>query len=1022
MLRRLVQQALLPLNRSAARWLIVCLTAGILIAQSGQAQTDDLAALNRQVLQLYQTGDYAKASVVAKRALALAENNLGPNHQEVGTSLNNLAELYAILGRYADAEPLHKRALTVREKVLGPRHSDVGESLNNLATLYANQGRTGEAEPLLKRSLSIFEKAHGADHPKVGAALNNLAFLYEKLGRATEAEQLHKRALAISEKAHGPDHPDVALSLNNLAAIYYAQGRNTEAELLLVRALVIRERAHGPHHPSVAETLNNLAENYYAQGRLSEAEPLYKRALAIIERVLGPDHPVVGKALNNLAGIYYAHGRYSVAESLFRRTLSIFEKALGSDHPDVGTTLNDLALLYQAQDLSTKAEPFYKRALAIYQQSLRPDHPNVGQVFNNLGVSYFLKSDWMRATNYLRHGAGTIVRRSRRGVKITGQGLTGMRQSDAARSSRELSLLVKSAYRLSQTDGGLDAKLSAEMFQMAQWAALSEAAVSLAQMAARQAKGNGGLARLVRERQDLVHEWQKRDALRSAAFSQPPNERNPTAEAASVDRLAVIDKRIAGIDKRLASVFPNYSALASPEPSSIAEVQKYLQANEALVLFLDTLERKPAPQETFIWVVTKQDSRWVRSNLGPKTLKDHVDALRCGLDFDGAWTGARCFNLLNAIYTQTNHDNGKALPFSLRRAYALYRSLFGKVDDLIEGKDLLIVPSGPLTQLPFQVLVTKKPEQDRPTREVFSKASWLAKRHAITVLPSVASLKTLRVHAKSSKAAKPFVGFGNPLLDGDTDDRWQQEAAKLARSITGCAGSDTVRTAQLRAARQTVLPLGRGTRLADLEHIRFQVPLPETADELCRVARTAGARTEDVYLGHSAIEAGLKNLSETGALAQYKVIHFATHGALAGELEGSKEPGLILSPPVTATARDDGYLSSSEVAGLKLDADWVILSACNTAGGNTENAKALSGLARAFFYAGARALLVSHWYVDSQATVALITKAFAEMKRDPSIGRSGALRHAMLSLIGSGERTWHPSYWAPFVVVGEGAN
>ena len=110
-----------------------------------------------------------------------------------------------------------------------------------------------------------------------------------------------------------------------------------------------------------------------------------------------------------------------------------------------------------------------------------------------------------------------------------------------------------------------------------------------------------------------------------------------------------------------------------------------------------------------------------------------------------------------------------------------------------------------------------------------------------------------------------------------------------------------------------------------------------------------------------------------------------------------------------------------QFAGLQLDADFVILSACNTAGGESKNAEALSGLAKAFFYAGARSLLVSQWYVDSQATVTLITKAFDELKRDPKIGRAGALRQAMLSLIKSKQRTWHPAYWAPFVVVGEGS-
>jgi len=152
------------------------------------------------------------------------------------------------------------------------------------------------------------------------------------------------------------------------------------------------------------------------------------------------------------------------------------------------------------------------------------------------------------------------------------------------------------------------------------------------------------------------------------------------------------------------------------------------------------------------------------------------------------------------------------------------------------------------------------------------------------------------------------------------------------------------------------------------------------------------------------------------------VVHFATHGALAGDISGTAEPGLILTPPKEPTDLDDGYLSASEVAALKLDADWVILSACNTAAGGAQGAEALSGLARAFFYAGARALLVSHWAVDSAATVKLITSAVGTITRDPNIGRAESLRRAMLAMIDKGEaREAHPAFWAPFVVVGEGA-
>ena len=176
--------------------------------------------------------------------------------------------------------------------------------------------------------------------------------------------------------------------------------------------------------------------------------------------------------------------------------------------------------------------------------------------------------------------------------------------------------------------------------------------------------------------------------------------------------------------------------------------------------------------------------------------------------------------------------------------------------------------------------------------------------------------------------------------------------------------------------------------------------------------RTCGSATK-------ASEADLKTLSEQGALANYRVLHFATHGAVSGEISGGVEPGLVLNPPRKPTERDDGYLSASEIAGLQLDADWVILSACNTAAGNAENAEALSGLARALFYAGGRSLLVSHWAVNSDATVKLITKAIATIANERGVGRAEALRRSMLALVEGGQP--HPAYWAPFVIVGEGA-
>jgi CHAT domain-containing protein len=293
------------------------------------------------------------------------------------------------------------------------------------------------------------------------------------------------------------------------------------------------------------------------------------------------------------------------------------------------------------------------------------------------------------------------------------------------------------------------------------------------------------------------------------------------------------------------------------------------------------------------------------------------------------------------------------------------------------------------------------------------------KRFATTVLPSVSSLKALRQIAQKSGASKPFIGFGNPLLDGDGRGDVANERAKLAHQIQTCAAIPPQATQVAQRGVRAVVALSGGT--ADIEQLRRQMPLPETALELCAVANSFAPVKGDVDLGSNATETKIKSLSDSGELAKYHILHFATHGALAGQVHGSIEPGLILSPPSAATPTDDGYLSSSEISSLKLDADWVILSACNTAGGQAPNSEAFSGLARAFFYAGTRALLVSHWAVSSDAAVAITTGTIAAMNGHPEIGRAEALRRSISALIAKGGTNAEPATWAPFVLVGNGA-
>ena len=256
-----------------------------------------------------------------------------------------------------------------------------------------------------------------------------------------------------------------------------------------------------------------------------------------------------------------------------------------------------------------------------------------------------------------------------------------------------------------------------------------------------------------------------------------------------------------------------------------------------------------------------------------------------------------------------------------------------------------------------------------------------------------------------------MIGFGNPLLEGNPADPIDRQRAQQARDFKNCPETAWQRFAALVGMRRGVAPVQTRGGLADVAYLRGQAPLPETADELCAVARDVGADMSQIRLGARATEREVKRLSESGQLAQYRIIHFATHGALAGQVQGNAEPGLLLTPPATPSAEDDGYLTASEIAGLKLDADWVVLSACNTAAGGAQGAEALSGLARAFIYAQARALLVSHWEVDSGAAVKLITSTMRQLAANKAMGRAEAMRQSMLALIDHGEpREAHPAF------------
>ncbi|MCK6452103.1 MAG: CHAT domain-containing protein, partial [Alphaproteobacteria bacterium] len=787
------------------------------------------------------------------------------------------------------------------------------------------KGNFVEAEKLFRRLLEDREQGRVMRGPPLPAILSRLGYSIAEQGRYAEAEPIMRRSLLLSEQ-EGADPRSVGGALTVLGNNLRMQGRVTEAEPLMRRAVAVRER-HQPGTTDLAVTLSHFSLVLRHLKRFEEAESVLRRALAIREEKLGPDHPHVGMNLVGLSMVLREQGRLDEAAALAERAIKIQEDKLGQRHPRTAQALVGHGLAKLAQGDHAGAEALLRRAAVMREESLGPQHPDTALAYANHARALALLNRPEDALVAIRRA--TEIARARRDndEQRYDEGAETERRSARSLFAAHAGLAHLASLRAAPAQKD---ELMSEAYEMAQWAQTGGVAGALARMSARFASGTGPLAQVVREREDALARRQFLDRSLLELLSKPPQERIAAEEAAMRDEIVELGRRLASLDKTLAKEFPGYAELAAARPLKLSQTKQLLGPDEALLLYL------VRDQGAFLWVVRRERTLWLHLKTPRASLEQAVKALRATLN---------------------PAENRDFRPMPLEQAHLLYRDLVAPGEGALAGvRHLLVVPDGPLQSLPFGLLTTSAPK-GKGTDPDYRGADWLTRKYAISVLPSASSLQALRATAAASAKREPFAGFGDPALAG-----------------RGEATPGPSRGGPAIVMRGFVVDSGA---LQQLE------PLPESGRELAELARYMRASPEHVWTGKEATETRVKSTD----LSRFRVLAFATHGLMAGEIVDFAEPSLVLTPPAAGTPDDDGLLTASEVAQLKLDADWVILSACNTAAPDaTPGAEGLSGLAKAFFYAGARSLLVSNWYVASDAAVKLTTGAVAALDREPGIG------------------------------------
>lgn len=1031
-----------------------------------------------------QLGQHLTGQGRATEARELLEAALPParSTQWHGDAAMALADLLLDMGDHAAFALVFEETVAVRPDLIAPTYGDRYARLGSLATEAATMGRWQDAAALIEAQLTILRTFYTLDDRD--QAMRNLMFnryfLLTKLGdyarartqllawKATgtlsdrdrefirsqvetalplagggnintiERLEIVRTAVLFANAQDTGADPRLGLALRTLASAEGHFQQNARAVKSLETGIgILEQSSEGRRH--VFLLYDDLAWNFALLGENARADTFYEKSDAARDAalVLGTDpESAPDRAWRHVnRALYFGWtDRQERAQAELQRA----ENALGTMPTKerfawqlVRTRIADMALAADNQAGRTGDPAALIEAIGALREAAPEHSPDFSMALSNAADTLMVAGERKQAIELLneaveinRAALPDIVPRvlEARALRARIQMLEGNRAAAveefrgivAARKSPIYSGLLPEAAHdfehfawllVDQPDPPLD--VIAEAFDALQWTQVTRSAEAVAFLEARLSVDDPARGRLLRERQDLAEAHAALAARLTRA--QIGGADRATISALSAE-LSAIPVQIAAVDSRLSSLGLDALGLGRLDPISLAEVQRLLEPGEMLVTFLLpnlTPGRFPgldAPSNHVIGV-TKDSVRVARMGEASRTtLQSRIQAFRCDMAMSDPACIAGGAKGLRGAMAAGGRSARTEEHFDVAAAHSLFADLFGELAAEIGGyRHLIIAPPPDLLRLPFAALPTS-PKVEGGLESV----RWLIRNHAISVLPAIYSLRSLRgTDRAGQRRLDRMAGFGDPLIGSAPPARCDDFdiAALRAAPLAGSAFADTAPGA---------IPLADVAWLASLPR------LPDSVCELQAIRGVFDSGDTEIIVGPEATETRVKAMDVDRALQDFDVLVFATHGLTAGE-SGAAAPGLVLTPPETATLQDDGLLTAGEIAGLELDAQLVVLSACNTAAGEDAGKDGLSGLARAFFQAGARNLLVTHWSVYSEAAVDVTTGFFTAYDEAPEIGFSGALRASVLEILNDPGRPpfhRHPSYWAAFAMVG----